>query len=278
MSTAGDVNGDGFSDVIVGATYYSNGELEEGRASVYQGSASGLSTIANWNAESNHANAHYGESAASAGDVNGDGFSDVIVGAWSFSGEGRAFVYYGNEGDGVDRIVRQARTDDSAPISMLGTSDSETGFLLKVLGRTPGGRGEVRLQYEVKPFGVPFNGSGLVTGNAFDTGVPNPGIGSVVSLSDLASGFVHHTLYHWRLRIVSDSPFFPRSPWLTHSRQRRDRGRSSHLLCAHCGRGGAGGGKRVVARAVRAESVYHGDAGRATHFPSAGRCDSRSTT
>ena len=40
----GDVNGDGFSDVIVGAFNYDNGEVNEGRAFVYHGSASGLAT------------------------------------------------------------------------------------------------------------------------------------------------------------------------------------------------------------------------------------------
>ncbi|NOY23995.1 MAG: hypothetical protein GXO70_10865, partial [Acidobacteria bacterium] len=46
VSSAGDVNGDGYGDVIVGAPYYDNGQSNEGRAFVYLGSASGLSTTA----------------------------------------------------------------------------------------------------------------------------------------------------------------------------------------------------------------------------------------
>ena len=42
VATAGDVNGDGFSDVVVGACLYDNGQTNEGRAFVYLGSASGL--------------------------------------------------------------------------------------------------------------------------------------------------------------------------------------------------------------------------------------------
>ena len=43
VATAGDVNGDGYSDVIVGACGYDNGQTDEGRAYVYHGSAAGLS-------------------------------------------------------------------------------------------------------------------------------------------------------------------------------------------------------------------------------------------
>lgn len=35
VGTAGDVNGDGYSDVIVGAHRYDNGQTDEGRAFVY---------------------------------------------------------------------------------------------------------------------------------------------------------------------------------------------------------------------------------------------------
>src|SRR5439155_548921 len=100
VGTAGDVNGDGFSDVIVGAPLNDNGQSDEGRAYVYLGSASGVAASAAWTTESNQASAFYGYSVATAGDVNGDGYSDVIVGAPQYdngqSDEGRAFVYLGS--------------------------------------------------------------------------------------------------------------------------------------------------------------------------------------
>ncbi|MBK6877799.1 MAG: FG-GAP repeat protein [Ignavibacteria bacterium] len=41
-------------------------------------------------------NNRFGNSVSNAGDVNGDGFSDVIVGAWGYSSyKGRAYIYYG---------------------------------------------------------------------------------------------------------------------------------------------------------------------------------------
>ncbi len=100
VASAGDVNGDGFRDVIVGARLFDNGETDEGAAFVYHGSFFGLSSTPDWTAESNQANAEFGISVASAGDVNGDGFSDVIVGAWQYDNpetdEGAAFVYHGS--------------------------------------------------------------------------------------------------------------------------------------------------------------------------------------
>ena len=65
--TAGDVNGDGYADVIVGAHGYDNGQTDEGRAFVYHGSASGLSTTAAWTAESDQADACFGCSVARRG-------------------------------------------------------------------------------------------------------------------------------------------------------------------------------------------------------------------
>ncbi|MFO0690053.1 MAG: FG-GAP-like repeat-containing protein [Myxococcota bacterium] len=103
VASAGDVNGDGYADVIVGAPGYDNGQLDEGAAFVFLGSATGIANgspaTAHARLESNQVRASMGGSVASAGDVNGDGRSDVIVGAGLYDDgqldEGAAFVFLG---------------------------------------------------------------------------------------------------------------------------------------------------------------------------------------
>jgi hypothetical protein len=101
VAGAGDVNGDGFSDVVVGARYWSSTVSREGQVYLYLGSAAGLPATANWTAApTQQDSAFFGNAVAAAGDVNGDGFADVLIGSYNWSGqamyEGRAYEYLGS--------------------------------------------------------------------------------------------------------------------------------------------------------------------------------------
>jgi hypothetical protein len=97
---AGDVNNDGYDDIVAGAFRYDNGSTDEGMAFLYLGSATGPSTTAAWTAESNQASSRFGFSICGTGDVNGDGYDDVVTGASLYDGgstdEGRLYLYLGN--------------------------------------------------------------------------------------------------------------------------------------------------------------------------------------
>jgi hypothetical protein len=110
VGTVGDVNDDGYDDIFVSAPRYSNPESHEGAMFVWYGSASGLGdpgtpANADWHAESNQAEAFlggpYGYQGAQgrAGDVNGDGYDDLIAGAPWYDNpeadEGAAFPWCG---------------------------------------------------------------------------------------------------------------------------------------------------------------------------------------
>ncbi|MFN3940721.1 MAG: T9SS type A sorting domain-containing protein, partial [Chitinophagales bacterium] len=96
---AGDVNNDGYADVVMGSHFHSDAFTKEGIAYVYLGSASGLATTHSWEYLGGQAQANMGWSCDGAGDVNGDGYDDIIVGAFKYSNpensEGSAFVFYG---------------------------------------------------------------------------------------------------------------------------------------------------------------------------------------
>ncbi len=98
VAGAGDVNGDGFADVIVGAPYADSSGVMTGRAYVYFGGRT-LDTVPDVILQGEGGNDRFGISVAGAGDVNGDGFADVIVGADQNSATdpvaGRAYIYFG---------------------------------------------------------------------------------------------------------------------------------------------------------------------------------------
>ncbi|WP_353717488.1 FG-GAP-like repeat-containing protein [Dyadobacter sp. 676] len=128
VACAGDVNADGFADLIVGARYYDKGQQNEGAAFIYQGSQNGLNATPLSVLESNQGDAWLGSAVAPAGDVNGDGFSDVLVGSYAFdhgqTDEGSVFVWYGGSKDieNIPVILELNQTD-----SFFGRSISDAG-------------------------------------------------------------------------------------------------------------------------------------------------------
>jgi hypothetical protein len=95
VSSAGDVNGDGYGDLIVGGYAYAT---NTGRAYVFHGSASGIPTTPSTTLTGpDGAEGYFGAPVAAAGDVNGDGYGDVVIGASGASSNvGRAYVYLGS--------------------------------------------------------------------------------------------------------------------------------------------------------------------------------------
>jgi hypothetical protein len=78
VSGAGDVNNDGYADVIAGAPYDDNNGTDSGSARVL----SGLDGSILYTFNGDDADDRFGESVSGAGDVNNDGYADVIVGAY----------------------------------------------------------------------------------------------------------------------------------------------------------------------------------------------------
>jgi len=114
VSTAGDINGDGFADVIIGAPFADGGTGAGAAYVIYGHSAAFPGSLpvssldgtngfrisgANTYDALGHTNA-FGSSVSSAGDVNGDGYADLIIGAPrdGSSESGVSYVVFGHGG------------------------------------------------------------------------------------------------------------------------------------------------------------------------------------
>jgi len=118
FGTTGDVNGDGLGDFIVAAQGYSPpGKVGAGKAYLYLGSKQGLSTEPAWKQVGHAAEELFGDCSGRAGDINGDGLSDVVIGAYGFDHfRGAAYLFYGSKTSVLSnrpawRGVGEARAD-----------------------------------------------------------------------------------------------------------------------------------------------------------------------
>lgn len=96
VSGAGDVNSDGFDDVLIGARSNDTNGIQAGRAYLFHGPLEGNHAALEADAIiSGEEFDEMGWSLAAAGDVNGDGFGDILIGAHTADLVGRAFLFLG---------------------------------------------------------------------------------------------------------------------------------------------------------------------------------------
>ncbi|MFO1070532.1 MAG: hypothetical protein U1E14_18600 [Geminicoccaceae bacterium] len=138
VSGAGDINGDGFADIVIGAPgAYSGDRYGAGEAFVVFGTDAGfpdtldLDDLDGSNGFIVDAPDAYGEggySVSAAGDINGDGIDDLIVGAdedgQNGYASGASYVLFGRS-DGFDERIDLGALDGSDGFAMLGASARE---------------------------------------------------------------------------------------------------------------------------------------------------------
>jgi hypothetical protein len=227
LSSVSDFDGDGYSDLLVGAPEYDNGQTNEGRVYLFSGSASGPSSAPTRIFEPNIASCWFGVSVCGGADINGDGWDDLLVGSYTWTNgqtnEGRALLYYGSSGDGLDRIPTQWRADGSGPLELWDRSDSRETFRIRSRGRSAAGRIPIRQEWEAKSAGGKLDGTGISRSPLFtDSGAPVAGTGSAVTLEDTVGGLMTSSAYHWRARTETRSPYFPVTRWLSPQRNHRN--------------------------------------------------------
>lgn len=161
IASAADVNGDGFDDVLIGSDFFDGGETDEGAVFVYMGSATGLEENFSLQLESDSEGAQFGNSLAAAGDINGDGYDDIVIGAWRWDDtlfdQGAVYVYHGSA-DGLatspDWQVAGTNSHDIMGKAVAGAGDlNGDGFADIVIG-VPGADVEKRIEIETPEFGI----------------------------------------------------------------------------------------------------------------------------
>ncbi|MCY1636693.1 MBG domain-containing protein [Marinifilum sp. D737] len=172
----GDVNNDGFDDVLIGDSGYSS---YTGRAHLYFGGAS-MDTNADaiWNGQGNYD--YFGGTVEGVGDINGDGFDDMMVGASNFyyyTEKGQSYIFYGgtNMPSSANLTLEgDAENDSFGSAHRLGdlNKDGYNDFAVSALGESSVyiyyGASGINSVYDLK-----IHGS--FTGNEFGTSVSNAG-------------------------------------------------------------------------------------------------------
>jgi len=121
VSTAGDINNDGYDDIIIGAPT-KNANIGAAYV-IYGGEKSSMANIdlstalnphtTGFMITGNAAGDYFGWALSTAGDINNDGYDDIIIGAHQKNGyQGAAYVIYGRPKSSITNINLSTQTLD----------------------------------------------------------------------------------------------------------------------------------------------------------------------
>ncbi|MCC6620798.1 MAG: FG-GAP repeat protein [Deltaproteobacteria bacterium] len=209
----GDLDADGYADVLVRADRASRVAPRGGRIHLYQGGPEGLPATPAWTYDGTIPDEAIGRGPLPLGDLDGDGFGDLAIGhdADVDPGDHRARVFFGNRGLGFAPASRPAIHARGlaryGPLPPGGTSDASDGAFFRGFGRSPFGPMRVALEVEVKPWDAAFDGRGLVRSDFVD--VDRAARALHVAVTGLAPGGA----WRWRARLRFDPAQAPPQGW-----------------------------------------------------------------
>ena len=152
VASAGDINGDGYDDIIIGARQADKDySTDNGAAYVVFGKKGKFDDTVNLASLDKKNGFHIagvssydrsGTSVASAGDVNGDGYDDIIIGAHNShqngEGSGSSYVLFGKK-EGFDAAIKLSKLNGRNGFSLTGAAKyDESGFSVASAGDVNG--------------------------------------------------------------------------------------------------------------------------------------------